>query len=80
MIHQERVFLFPEDMGNSSSAVFHYDDGEEDGIPLVQMKLANGFSQFLVLEFSEPEELESFKSVMTDFFMNAEVALENTRD
>lgn len=80
MIHQERVFLFPGDMGNSASAVFHYDDGEDDGIPLVQAKLSNGFNQFIVFEFTEAEELEAFKAAMRDFFKNAGTALESTSE
>lgn len=80
MIHQERVFLFPEDMGDSANAVFHYDDGEDDGIPLVQAKFSNGLNQFIVLEFSNYQELESFMSVMKDFFKSAGVALESTSE
>lgn len=80
MIHQERVFIFPADMGDAANAVFHYDDGEDDGLPLVQVKLSNGLNQFIVLEFTEAEELESFKDVMATFFENAEIALESTKD
>lgn len=80
MIHQERVFLFPDDMGDSANAVFHYDDGEDDGIPLVQAKLSNGLNQFIILEFTTMEELESFMNVMGDFFQTAGMALESTLD
>ena len=80
MIHQERVFLFPDDTQDSASGVFHYDDGEDDGIPLVQAKFSNGFNQFIVFEFTEASELEAFKAVISDFFANAEIALESTAE
>ena len=80
MIHQERVFIFPDDMGDTANAVFHYDDGEDDGIPLVQAKFSNGMNQFIVLEFTNYEELESFISIMGDFFKSARIALESTSE
>jgi len=80
MIHQERVFLFATDMGNSANAVFYYDDGEEDGIPLVQAKISNGYNQHVVLEFSDFEEVQSYEEVMKNFFESAKTALESTRE
>jgi hypothetical protein len=80
MIHTERVFLFPSDISDAASGVFHYDDGEEDGIPFVRMQLSNGVNQFLMIDFQDAEELEEFRQSLSSFFLNAEAALDSTSE